>query len=65
MNEDRIQGQWKQIAGKLKARWGKLTDDDLKISEGNAEYISGKIQHYYGVTKDEAKKQIDEFKKDI
>ena len=61
MNEDRIKGQWKQLAGKLKAKWGKLTDDDLRIAEGNSEYLAGKIQERYGIAKDEAKRQIDEF----
>jgi uncharacterized protein YjbJ (UPF0337 family) len=61
MNDDRIKGQWKQLAGKLKAKWGKLTDDDLKIAEGNSEYLAGRIQERYGVAKDEAKRQIDEF----
>jgi uncharacterized protein YjbJ (UPF0337 family) len=61
MNDDRIKGQWKQLAGKLKAKWGKLTDDDLKVAEGNSEYLAGRIQERYGVAKDEAKRQIDEF----
>ena len=61
MNDDRIKGQWKQLAGKLKAKWGKLTDDDLKVAEGNSEYLAGKIQERYGVAKDEAKRQIGEF----
>ena len=61
MNNDRIKGQWKQLAGKLKAKWGKLTDDDLKIAEGDSEYLAGKIQERYGVAKDEAKRQIDDF----
>lgn len=65
MNEDRIKGQWKQLSGKLKAQWGKLTDDDLKVADGNAEYLTGKIQEYYGVARDEAKKQIEEFSKKI
>lgn len=61
MNEDKIKGQWKQLAGQLKARWGKLTDDDLKVADGNSEYLAGKIQERYGVAKDEAQKQIKEF----
>lgn len=61
MNEDRIRGQWKQLAGKLKAKWGKLTDDDLRIAEGNSEYLAGRIQERYGVAKDEAEKQVKEF----
>ena len=61
MNEDKIKGQWKQLAGKLKTKWGKLTDDDLKTSDGNAEYLEGKLQERYGIARDEAKKQIREF----
>lgn len=61
MNEDRIKGQWKQLAGKLKTQWGKLTDDDLKVAEGNQEYLAGKIQERYGIAREEAKKQVEEF----
>ncbi len=61
MNKDRIKGQWKQISGKIKAQWGKLTDDDLTIAEGNAEYLAGKVQERYGIGKEEAKKQVDDF----
>ena len=61
MNEDRIKGQWKQLAGKLKAKWGKLTDDDLRIAEGNSEYLAGRIQERYGVAKDEAERQLSAF----
>ena len=61
MNDDKIKGQWKQLAGKLKSKWGKLTDDDLKIAEGNSEYLAGKIQERYGVARDEAHKQVKEF----
>ena len=61
MNQDRIAGQWKQLSGKLKEKWGKLTDDDLKRAEGNAEYLSGRLQERYGVAKDEADRQIKDF----
>jgi uncharacterized protein YjbJ (UPF0337 family) len=61
MNEDKIKGQWKQLAGKLKTKWGRLTDDDLKITEGDSEYLAGKIQERYGVARDEAHKQVKEF----
>jgi uncharacterized protein YjbJ (UPF0337 family) len=61
MNEDRIKGQWKQLAGKLKEKWGKLTDDDLKVASGNSEYLAGKLQERYGVAQDEARRQIKEF----
>lgn len=61
MNHDRIQGQWKQLAGKIKEKWGKLTDDDLKRADGNAEYLSGKIQERYGIAREAAEKQVKEF----
>jgi uncharacterized protein YjbJ (UPF0337 family) len=49
------------LAGKAKAQWGKLTDDDLKVAEGNSEYLAGKIQERYGVARDEARKQVKDF----
>lgn len=61
MNEDRVKGQWKQLTGKLKAQWGKLTDDDLTVAEGNSEYLAGKLQERYGIARDEAKRQVEEF----
>jgi uncharacterized protein YjbJ (UPF0337 family) len=61
MNDDKIKGQWKQLAGKAKAQWGKLTDDDLKVAEGNSEYLAGKIQERYGIQRDEANKQVKDF----
>lgn len=65
MNEDRIQGNWKQLKGKMKSQWGELTDDDLQTAEGNSEYLAGKIQERYGIARDEAKKQVEEFKDSI
>lgn len=61
MNWNQIEGEWHQLAGQVKAKWGKLTDDDLKVVAGKKEQLAGKIQHHYGVLKDEAEKQIDEW----
>lgn len=61
MNKDIFEGNWKQFKGKAKKNWGKLTDDDLDVVEGNADILAGKIQERYGLTKDEAKKQVDEY----
>lgn len=61
MNDDRIKGQWKQLSGKIKAKWGDLTDDDLQVAEGNSQYLAGKVQERYGIAKDEAERQVDEF----
>lgn len=60
-NWDKIGGQWKQFTGEVKRKWGKLTDDELLQANGNREILAGKIQEKYGITKDEANKQIDEW----
>ena len=65
MNEDKIKGQWKQLSGKMKMRWGKLTDDDLTAASGSAEYLTGKVQERYGIAKDEAEKQVRDFESDL
>jgi len=65
MNEDRIKGKWKQLSGTLKEKWGKLTDDDLRIADGNREYLAGKIQERYGLAKDEAEKRVREFENSL
>lgn len=61
MNEDRIKGQWKQLKGKMQVQWGKLSNDDLDVAEGNADYLAGKIQERYGIARDEAEKQVRQF----
>jgi uncharacterized protein YjbJ (UPF0337 family) len=63
MNWDQIQGQWKQIKGNLKQRWGKLTDDDLTTLSGKKDELVGKLQERYGITKEEAEREADEWAK--
>jgi uncharacterized protein YjbJ (UPF0337 family) len=58
MNWDRIEGNWKQFSGKVQQQWGKLTNDDLDVIDGRRDELSGRIQKAYGVTKDEADRQI-------
>lgn len=65
MNEDRIKGKWKQLTGKIKSRWGDLTDDDLQAAEGDREYLAGRIQERYGIARDAAKKQVEEFERGL
>jgi uncharacterized protein YjbJ (UPF0337 family) len=57
--QDRIQGNWKQLHGSVRHQWGKLTHNDVEEIKGDVEVMAGKIQERYGVTKAEAKKQID------
>ena len=58
MNWEQIQGNWKQVTGKAKEHWGKLTDDDMEVIAGMRDQLAGKIQHRYGVVKEEAEKQV-------
>ena len=59
MNWDRIEGNWKQFTGKVKEKWGQLTDDDLSKINGNREQLEGLLQQRYGYAKDRAKEEID------
>ncbi|HXK61739.1 MAG TPA: CsbD family protein [Acidobacteriota bacterium] len=61
MNRDTIQGNWKQIKGKLKEKWGKFTDDDLEMLEGKRDQIIGKLQEKYGYTRERAEQEYNEF----
>jgi uncharacterized protein YjbJ (UPF0337 family) len=61
MNADQLQGNWKQIKGSVKERWGKLTDDDIEVINGKHEQLVGKIQERYGTARDAAKRQVDEW----
>ena len=63
MNWDRIEGNWKQVTGKAKVQWGKLTDDDLDVVAGRRDQMVGKIQERYGVAKNEAEKQLAEWQR--
>ena len=61
MNWDRVEGNWKQFSGKVKEKWGQLTDDDLTQINGNREQLEGKIQARYGYAKDQVKKDVDDW----
>jgi uncharacterized protein YjbJ (UPF0337 family) len=61
MNWDRIEGDWKQFSGNIKVQWGKLTDDQLDVIAGKRDVLAGKIQEEYGISKEEAEKQLTEW----
>lgn len=61
MNWDQIQGKWKEYTGKAQSQWGKLTDDDMQQIQGDRRALAGKIQEAYGVSKEEAERQIDDW----
>jgi len=57
MNIDRFEGQWHQVKGQVKEKWGKLSDDDLDVIDGRVEQLAGAIQKAYGIAKDEAEEE--------
>lgn len=61
MNTDTFKGQWKQIKGEVKRRWGMLTDDELDQIDGNFDKLVGRIQERYGYQKDQAERELNEF----
>ena len=61
MNWDQIKGDWKQVTGKVKEKWGKLTDDDLTTIAVKRDQLAGLIQQRYGYAKEQAEKELDEF----
>jgi uncharacterized protein YjbJ (UPF0337 family) len=64
MNSDQLQGKWKQMKGSIRERWGKLTDDDVDVVNGQTNQLVGRIQERYGVAKEEAQKQVEEWMHD-
>jgi uncharacterized protein YjbJ (UPF0337 family) len=65
MNWDQIAGNWKQLTGKVKEKWGKLTDDELTTIAGKRDQLTGYIQQHYGIAKEQAGKDADEFAKTL
>lgn len=61
MNRDTLKGQWKQVQGDVKKRWGKLTDDELTTIEGDFDKLSGRIQERYGYEREQAEREINDF----
>jgi uncharacterized protein YjbJ (UPF0337 family) len=61
MNRDVIEGNWKQLKGKVRERWARLTDDQIDVIGGKRDQLAGKIQELYGITRDEVDKQIRDF----
>ena len=63
MNTDIAAGKWKQVKGEIKRQWGKLTDDDLDQIDGSTEKLTGIVQERYGKSRDEAEREISEWRK--
>jgi uncharacterized protein YjbJ (UPF0337 family) len=63
MNWDRVEGNWKQVMGQAREKWGELSNSDLERAAGRRDQIVGIVQEKYGIAKDEAQKQVDEWAK--
>ena len=65
MDWDRIEGNWKQFSGKVKEKWGQLTDDELTKINGKRDQLEGLLQQRYGYAKDKARDEIDHWSKGL
>ena len=61
MNWDQIQGKWKQMQGDARRQWGQITDDELEQVQGDRDKLEGIIQERYGKSKEEARREVDEW----
>jgi uncharacterized protein YjbJ (UPF0337 family) len=65
MNWNQIEGNWRQLKGKIKAKWGDLTDDEIDTIDGRREELLGKIQKAYGIGQEEAERQVSDFERSL
>jgi uncharacterized protein YjbJ (UPF0337 family) len=65
MNWDQVKGNWKQFSGKVKEKWGKLTDDDLTTAAGQRDQLLGLLQKRYGYAKEKAEEELNQFTRTI
>ena len=61
MNWDRIEGNWKELKGQVREKWGRLTSDEIDVIAGKREQLGGTLQRVYGKSKDEARREVDDF----
>jgi uncharacterized protein YjbJ (UPF0337 family) len=61
MNWDRIEGNWKELKGKARQKWGELTNDDLDIVQGQKDQLIGRLQERKGIARDQAEREVDEW----
>jgi len=65
MNWDQAAGNWKQLKGKVREKWGNLTDDDFDRIAGKRDQLVGRVQERYGIAKDAAEKEVNEWERSI
>lgn len=61
MNQDIFEGRWQQLKGKVREKWGQLTDDDFTIIGGKKDQLVGRVQERYGLARDEAEREVDDW----
>lgn len=61
MNWDTVSGKWRELEGKVRSQWGKLTDDDLSVIAGKKDVLVGRLQQRYGYERDRAEREADDF----
>jgi uncharacterized protein YjbJ (UPF0337 family) len=64
MNRDELKGQWKQMKGSVKSKWGRLTDDEMMEIDGDWERLVGKVQEKYGQSREDVERELDELRLD-
>ena len=65
MNSDQFQGKWKELKGQAQQRWGDLTNDDVDRIDGRQEELEGLLQQRYGYAKDEARREVDDWMRNL
>ena len=62
MNKNTLKGEWNQMKGSAKQKWGELTDDDLDYIEGSRDKLVGRLQERYGHAQDQAEREVDDWR---
>jgi uncharacterized protein YjbJ (UPF0337 family) len=65
MNWDQVEGNWKELKGKIRSKWAKFTDDDLERIAGKKDELIGRLQKHYGFKKEHAEREVDKFISDV
>jgi uncharacterized protein YjbJ (UPF0337 family) len=65
MNWDRVEGNWKQFTGKVREKWGDISDNDLEKINGRRDQLEGVLQERYGIGRDVARKNVDDWLKTL
>jgi len=65
MNQDTLEGKWHRLKGDIRAKWGKLSDDDIESAKGNTEKLMGLLQEKYGLAREKAAEELEKLEKSL